>query len=49
MGAFKRGLLFKISLTVLFIFLAAAGIFRDELPDVIANATLICYSCIGLK
>jgi len=49
MGVFKRGLLFKVSLSVLFIFLAVTGIFRDELPDVIANATLICYSCIGLK
>jgi len=39
----------KIFLLALFVLVIAAGIFRDEIPDVISNATLICFSCIGLK
>lgn len=28
---------------------AAAGIARGDVQRVISNATLLCYSCIGLK
>ena len=29
--------------------LVVAGIHRDEVRDVISNATILCYSCIGIK
>ena len=29
--------------------LVAAGIVRNDVRVVISNATLLCYSCIGLK
>ena len=37
-----------IILTVSILFVAA-GVYRDEISTVVSNATLICYSCIGLK
>ncbi len=45
----SRPVIVQILVAVVFAALVAAGIFRDELPDVIANARLICFSCIGLK
>ncbi len=39
----------KISLFVLFAVFVAIGIMREEVWDIISNATLICYSCIGIK
>jgi len=39
----------KIMLVVVFAGLVAAGLFRDELPEVMGNARIICFSCIGLK
>jgi hypothetical protein len=39
----------QVSLAVLSIALIAAGIMRKEILDVIANATILCFSCIGLK
>jgi hypothetical protein len=29
--------------------LVMAGIYHDEVRDVISNATILCYSCIGIK
>jgi len=49
MGIFSRGIVIKLSFVLLFLAFVAAGLYRDELPDIIANATLICFSCIGLK
>jgi hypothetical protein len=42
-------LVFKISLFIIFVVFVAAGIMREEVWDIIANATLICFSCIGIK
>ena len=39
----------KISLFVLFVIFVAAGIMREEVWDIIANSTLLCFSCIGIK
>ncbi|MFC1541280.1 hypothetical protein ACFL50_02385 [Candidatus Latescibacterota bacterium] len=39
----------KISLFLLFVVFVIAGIMKEEVWDIISNATLICYSCIGLK
>lgn len=33
----------------LFIIFVVAGIMREEVFDVISNATILCFSCIGLK
>jgi len=38
--------LFSIALFTAFII---AGIMREEVFDVISNATILCFSCIGLK
>lgn len=45
----KRNRLTAALFLILFAGMAAAGIFRDEIPDVVSNARMICYSCIGLK
>ncbi len=45
----KRTFFIRTGLIVVFAGLLVAGLFRDELPDIVANATMICYSCIGLK
>ncbi|MCE5251179.1 hypothetical protein LLG96_13260 [bacterium] len=39
----------QISLLVLSVVLIAAGVMREEVFDVISNATILCFSCIGLK
>ncbi|MFC1651032.1 hypothetical protein ACFL2X_05625 [Candidatus Latescibacterota bacterium] len=39
----------KVSLFMLFAVFVAAGIMKDEVWDIITNATLICFSCIGIK
>jgi hypothetical protein len=44
-----RKRIFSLSLLVLSLCLIAAGIWRDEVREVISNATILCYSCIGLK
>jgi hypothetical protein len=44
-----KSVLVKTTVALLFAGLLVAGLFRDELPDIVANATMICYSCIGLK
>jgi len=46
---FRRGKLAALILFVIFSLLVTAGIARDEIPDVVSNATIICLSCIGLK
>lgn len=38
-----------VVLGILFVAAIGLGIHRDEIPDVIARATIICYSCIGIK
>jgi len=38
-----------IVLIVLFTVSTAVGIYRKEFWDIITNATMICYSCIGIK
>jgi hypothetical protein len=39
----------KITLFVLFAVFVVAGIMKEEVWSIISNATLICYSCIGIK
>jgi hypothetical protein len=38
-----------ISLLALFIVFTAAGSYKNQVAEVINNATLICFSCIGIK
>ncbi len=38
-----------IILGIMFLLSIGAGIYRDEIPDVVSRATIICYSCIGIK
>ena len=45
----RRGKPAALVLFVVFMMLVTAGIARDEIPDVVSNATIICLSCIGLK
>ena len=39
----------RIILVVVFAGLITAGLFRNEIIDVIGNARITCYSCIGIK
>ncbi len=36
-------------LALAFLLCIGAGIAREEVWDVISNATLLCFSCIGIK
>jgi hypothetical protein len=40
---------FRISLFALFAGCAVAGVLRDDVRVVVMNATILCFSCIGLK
>ena len=44
-----RKITLSLSLLALSLCLIAAGIWRDEVREVVSNATILCYSCIGLK
>lgn len=39
----------RLIFIILFITALGAGIFRKEYLDIIANATMLCFSCIGIK
>jgi len=39
----------KIVLFILFVAVAAAGVMRDDVREVMTNASILCFSCIGLK
>ena len=45
----KRGKLITAGLIGIFILSIVAGVLRDEIPDVVSNARILCFSCIGLK
>ena len=45
----KIKLTVKISLFIIFVVFVTAGIMREEFWDIISNATLLCFSCIGIK
>ena len=45
----KLKLIIKISLFVFFVIFVTAGIIREDVWDIIANTTLLCFSCIGIK
>jgi hypothetical protein len=38
-----------VFLSILFLLSIGLGMYRDEVADVVARATIICYSCIGIK
>ena len=38
-----------IILTGIFLALIAFGVYREEVIDVVTNAILICFSCVGIK
>lgn len=38
-----------IFLSVLFVLSIGLGICRDEVADVVVRATIVCYSCIGIR
>ena len=39
----------SLVLLILSLSLVAAGIWREDVREVVSNATILCYSCIGLK
>ena len=41
--------IFQISVIILSAAFIIAGILRQEVLDVITNAKILCFSCIGLK
>lgn len=44
-----RKKILSVSLLTLALALIGAGIWQDDVREVISNATILCYSCIGLK
>ena len=49
MGQTKKKRILQVSLVIISIACIAAGIMRLEVLDVISNAKILCFSCIGLK
>jgi hypothetical protein len=49
MKTVKRRFIIGFGLFITAMILVVAGIHRDEVRDVISNATILCYSCIGIK
>ena len=49
LARFVRSNLLRFTLLALAIGVALAGILRDDVREVVTNATILCYSCIGLK
>ncbi len=44
-----RKKILSVSLLTLALVLIGAGIWQDDVREVVSNATILCYSCIGLK
>ena len=49
MKTLRRRFVIGLALFIAAALLVGVGIRRDEVRDVISNATILCYSCIGLK
>jgi hypothetical protein len=49
LARFVHSTAFRLSLLTLFTGCAVAGILRDDVREVVTNATILCFSCIGLK
>ena len=49
LAQFVHSTAFRLSLLALFAGCAVAGILRDDVREVVTNATILCFSCIGLK
>ncbi|MFC1528659.1 CD1871A family CXXC motif-containing protein [Candidatus Latescibacterota bacterium] len=45
----KHKRIIQVSFLILAAAFIIAGVLREEVLDVISNATLICFSCIGIK
>ena len=39
----------KIAFLVVFAFLIAAGLMKSDIKEVVNNAKILCFSCIGIK
>ncbi len=39
----------KVVLFLLFAGTAVAGVMQDDVREVVTNASILCFSCIGLK
>jgi hypothetical protein len=39
----------KITLLLFFAGIAVAGVLMDDVREVMMNASILCFSCIGLK
>jgi hypothetical protein len=49
LARFLHSLSFRLTLAAVFAAIAAAGLLRDEVRVVVSNATILCFSCIGIK
>ena len=45
----KRHQQIVVVLGMAFAILVAAGVYREEFAEVAVNATMLCFSCIGIK
>jgi len=39
----------KVAFLVVFAFLIAAGVVKNDIKEVVNNAKTLCFSCIGIK
>ena len=44
-----NGITVKIALLVAFVFLLSAGVMKNDIKEVVNNAKILCFSCIGIK
>ncbi len=45
----RQTIIIRSAIVMLLLLCIGAGIAREEVWDVISNATLLCFSCIGIK
>ena len=45
----KTKITLRLSFFIIFTSFIIMGLLREEIWDIISNATLICFACIGIK
>jgi hypothetical protein len=45
----RKRLLYGASFGAVFLVLIGIGLFREEFYEIIMNASILCYSCVGIK
>jgi len=45
----RKRMVYSAAFGAIFLILIGAGMYREEFYEIIMNATILCYSCVGIK